>query len=216
MPDHTTMTGDDVEIIDKDESYRGYFRLERYRLRHRTFAGGWTDEMTREVFERGHAVAVLPYDPERDEVVLLEQFRIGAYLAEASGGFTDSASPWLVECVAGIVERGESAEDVALREIVEEVGQEAQDLRYVGRYLVSPGGTTETIALYCARVNAEGAGGIHGLEHEHEDIRAFAVSAEDAFAMVADGRVVNATTIIALQWLQIRHAELRRAWRTGR
>jgi ADP-ribose pyrophosphatase len=84
-----------VEILDQTVGYNGYFRIERYRLRHRLFSGTWSRELVREVFERGHAAAVLPYDPVLDQVVLIEQFRIGA--------LQTPGDPWLVEIVAGII-----------------------------------------------------------------------------------------------------------------
>src|SRR6516164_3959095 len=125
----------DIELLEKTEAYKGYFRIVRYRLRHRLFAGGWSGEVRREVFERGHAVGVLPYDPAADAVVLIEQFRIGAFVAHMD--------PWLTEVVAGIIEEGESPEAVARRETREEAGIEIQGLLPMCRYIVSPGGSSE-------------------------------------------------------------------------
>src|SRR4029077_4726641 len=154
---------DNVEIIDKTLRYKGFFEIVRYRFRHRLFAGGWSGEIEREVFERGHAVAVLPYDPAADAVVLIEQFRIGAFV----GGM----APWQTEIVAGIIEAGETPEDVARREAEEEAGAAIGALIPICRYLVSPGGASESVQLYCGRVDSKGLGGIHGLPQEHEDIR---------------------------------------------
>ena len=153
----------DIEILGKSEQYKGYFRINRYRLRHRLYAGGWSGELERELFERGHAVGVLPYDPAADSIVLIEQFRIGALVA--------GMDPWLSEVVAGIIEEGEAPEEVARRETREEAGIEVMDLMPICRYLVSPGGSSESVILYCGRVDSRGAGGIHGLAAEHEDIR---------------------------------------------
>jgi len=153
----------DIEILDKSEQYKGYFRINRYRLRHRLYAGGWSGELQRELFERGHAVGVLPYDPAADSVVLIEQFRIGALVA--------GMGPWLTEVVAGIIEEGEAPEEVARRETREEAGIEVMDLMPICRYLVSPGGSSESVILFCGRVDSRGAGGIHGLAAEHEDIK---------------------------------------------
>ena len=94
------MTRSDVEIIEKTVCYEGFFRIERYRLKHRLYNGSWSGEIVRELFERGHAAAVLPYDPVRDEVVLIEQFRVGALAAP--GG------PWLMEIVAGVIDGDET------------------------------------------------------------------------------------------------------------
>ena len=105
------MAGADFEILDRKVGYDGYFRVDVYRVRDRRYDGSWSRALAREVFERGHAAAVLPYDPARDEVVLIEQFRIGAI--EAQGG------PWQLEIVAGIIEGEESPEDVVRREALE-------------------------------------------------------------------------------------------------
>jgi len=197
-------TDKDVETVERRTVYDGYFRIDRYRLRHRLHAGGWSGEMTREVFERGHAVGVLPYDPVRDEVVLLEQFRVGALAA----GWT----PWLIEIVAGIVEEGETAEDVARREAMEEAGCQVAELVHLHDYLVSPGGTSESVTLFAGRVDSAGAGGIHGLDHEHEDIRVFTLPADEALDLLARGSIRNALAVIALQWLALNRNELRKKW----
>ena len=129
-------SSDDVDIREKRTVYQGHFRIDRYRLRHRLHEGGWSAEMSREVFERGHAAAVLPYDPIRDEVVLIEQFRVGAYAA--------GKSPWLVEIVAGIIDPGETPEEVVRREAREEAGLEVGALERIADYLSSPGGASES------------------------------------------------------------------------
>ncbi len=199
------MDKNDVTVEKLETAFQGYFRIDRYHVSHRTFDGGRTPVFTRELFERGHAVVVLPYDPVSDRVVLIEQFRIGALAA----GWEN---PWLLEVVAGIVDPGETPEQVALREMQEEAGAQVRDMVYITRYLASPGGTSESVWLYCARVDADSIGGNHGLAHEHEDIRALTVPAEKAFAMVANGRINNAAAIIALQWLQLHRQELRTRW----
>ena len=130
---------DDVEIIARDAVYRGYLGVDAYRMRHRRHDGGWTGEMRREVVERGHAVAVLPYDPALDQVVLIEQFRIGAHAA--------GWPPWQIEIVAGIIEPGEAPEDVAMRECVEECGCRLGALVHVCDFLTSPGVMSETVAV---------------------------------------------------------------------
>jgi ADP-ribose pyrophosphatase len=208
-----TLTARDVELRDRTTVYQGYFRIARYRVRHKLFEGGWSGDIVREVFERGHAVAVLPYDPDADRVVMIEQFRIGAFSAIADGMFGADASPWLIECVAGIAERGEDPETVARREIQEETGCDIDLVVPVHHYLVSPGGTSETVSIYCGRVDSGRVNGIHGLSHEGENIRPFAISVAEAFRNLDDGRVCNAMTIIALQWLRANREYLRQAWR---
>jgi ADP-ribose pyrophosphatase len=194
----------DVEILEKSERYRGYFRIDRYRLRHRLFAGGWSGAFDREVFERGHAVGVLPYDPAADAIVLIEQFRIGALVA--------GMEPWLIEVVAGIVEEGEESEEVARREALEEAGLAIQALLPMCHYLVSPGASSEAVHLYCGRIDSRGAGGIHGLAEEHEDIRVDVLPYAEAMRWLAEGRITNATALIALQWLGLNRDRVRAAW----
>ena len=198
------MNASDVEILKRETVFQGAFRVDRYRLRHRRHDGGWTGEMTREVFERGHAAALLPYDPIRNEVVLIEQFRIGAFAA----GF----APWLLEVIAGIIEHNEVPEDVVRREALEEADLGVLDLEPIGAFLLSQGAVSETTRLYCGRVDASDAGGIHGLADEHEDIKVLTVPASDIARLIDSGRVTNAVALIALQWFLLHGEDLRNRW----
>lgn len=189
----------EVEILEKSLGYDGFFKLERYRLRHTLFNGGWSQPLTRELLERGHAAAVLLYDPALDSVLMIEQFRIGAL-------HTDN--PWLLEIVAGILEKGENAEEVAHREAEEEAGVVVGELEFICEYHVSPGGSSERIALYCGKADLSGAGGIYGLSSENEDIRAVVVPFAQAMTLLAEGHIRSATPIIALQWLALHHQRL--------
>lgn len=197
-------TDPQVEILNKEECYQGFFRLEKYRLRHRLYDGAMSAIIERELFERGHAVAVLLYDPQRDVLVVLEQFRIGAL--EAAGG------PWLVEIVAGMIEQDESPEEVARREALEEAGCTIQALEFICEYLVSPGGTSERIMLYCARVDSRGVGGVHGLAEENEDILVRIVGFKEIWGWFEQGKINSASPIIALQWLAMNRERLRAKW----
>jgi ADP-ribose pyrophosphatase len=198
-------TREDVELIATEPLHRGYFQVDRYRLRHRKFDGGWTDEVSRELLERGHAAAVLLWDPGTDAVVLIEQFRIGAYV----GG----QDPWQIEIVAGILDAdGEGPEDVARREAEEEAGCTVTALAPVFTILASPGAMSETIALYVGRVDSAGAGGIFGLAEEHEDIRVHVVPLDEALAWVDGGRIANTPAIITLQWLHRHRDALKARW----
>lgn len=198
------MTEDDVEIVEKTALYHGHVTLDLYRLKHKLFAGGWSGEFTRELMDRGHAVGVLPFDPARDEVVLVEQFRIGAHI----GG----QKSWQVEMVCGVIDTNETPEQVARREAVEESGCEIRDMRHICDVIASPGLLTETVAIFCGRVDSSRAGGIHGLDGENEDIRAFALPRTDALGWIANGRIQHAPTIVALQWLQLNIDEVTAAW----
>ena len=200
----TPGSADDVEVLERTIPYDGYFRIQAYRLRHRRFGGGWTEVMTRELFERGHAAVVLPYDPARDRVVLIEQFRIGAYAA--------GLAPWMIEAVAGIIEPGEAPEEVVRREALEEAGCAVTALEAVGTVRPSPGGCSEILHLFCGRVDSAGVGGIHGLAHEHEDIRAFVLPLDDALKRMAMSEYNNASTVITLQWLALNRRRLKKKW----
>ncbi|MEC4748724.1 NUDIX domain-containing protein [Methylomicrobium sp. Wu6] len=192
------------EIISKETGYAGFFRLEKYRLRHTLFAGGWSGEIERELFGRGKCVAVLLYDPERDEVVLIEQFRIGAI------GCPERA--WLIEIVAGAIEEGETAEDVAYREAEEEAGCLIEELIEVMRFYTSPGGYAEMITLFYGRIDSRQVGGIHGLDHEDEDILVRPVSFAEAWRLLESGAIESAIPILALQWLALNRERLREKW----
>jgi len=185
------------ELLERTTLYRGFFRMEKLRLRFQSYHGGWIGPIEREMFERGNAVAVLPYDPDRDEVVLIEQFRPGAL--DAPSG------PWLLEIVAGMVEAGEEPAEVACREAREEAGLEltCSQLIPITRYWVSPGGTTESIQLYAVRVDSTRAEGLHGLTEEHEDIRVHVLPLDEALRRVKDGTICSAAPIITLQWLAL-------------
>lgn len=201
------MTEADVEIIRKELCFHGFFRMERYTLRHRLFNGDWSQPITRELLERGHAAAILPYDPVKDQVVLIEQFRVGA-MSIATG-------PWLLEIVAGIIETNEAAEEVVRREAVEEAGCNILDLVPLYDYLVSPGGTTERIALFCGKVDSTHMGGIYGKMEEGEDIKVHVMSLDSALALLSSGKIISASAIIALQWLALNREYLHKIWLSG-
>jgi len=194
----------DVEIIAIETRYKGFFAINAYRFRHRLFNGEMSGEVVREVFERGHAAVLLPYDPVRDEVVLIEQIRLPA--------IESSATPWLLEMVAGMIEEGESVEDVARREALEEAGIVIGRCKPMLSYLASPGGTSERLSIMVGEVDASTATGIHGLETENEDIQVHVVSREQAYRWVEEGAIDNAASVIALQWLALHHESLRKEW----
>ena len=200
-----TFAKNDVEIIARETLYSGFFSMDLYRFRHRLFNGEMSGEIRREIFERGHAAVLLPFDPVRDEVVLVEQIRIAAYDV--------SVSPWLLEMVAGMIEEGESVEDVARREALEEAGLVVGRTKPVLSYLASPGGTSERLSIMVGEVDATTAEGIHGLADENEDIRVHVVSREQAYQWVEEGKIDNAASVIALQWLQLHYLTLRNEWK---
>ncbi|HHY0434996.1 TPA: ADP-ribose diphosphatase [Vibrio parahaemolyticus] len=196
-------TSRDVEIISKESVFEGFFKMVKYCFKHKLFAGGWSDVVEREMFERGHAAAMLPYDPKTDQVVIIEQIRIGALEHE---------HPWQLEIVAGMIDRDESAEEVIRREAEEEAGITVGRVASVTSYYPSSGGCSEKLDVFVGEVDASKAHGIHGLDYEDEDIRVHVLSREQAYQWVKDGIFENGASIIALQWLQLNHQELRSQW----
>lgn len=184
---------DQVTVVEKSCAYNGYFKIDHYRLRHRRFDGSDSAVLSREVLERGHVAAVLPIDLRRKSVVLIEQFRPGAFAA--------GWQPWLLECVAGIIEQGETEDEVARRESTEESGCLLDQLLPIHRFLSSPGASSETVMLYAATTDTTDVGGIHGLASEGENIRVHVLSIARAIELLDAGQIVNAKTVIALQWL---------------
>jgi len=206
----------DVEVVKKTRVWDGYFQLDKYTLRHRLHDGNdehMSGAMDREIFERGHAAASLLYDPILEKLVFIEQFRPGAYAALSSPWFDEKTfSPWLLEIVAGIIDEGETPEGVIRREAVEEANLDVRDIVPIIHYLVSPGGTSESMFLFCAKVDAANAGGIFGLNEEHEDIRVLSVDVASALKWLDEGRFINSMTLIAMQWFGANHALLKERW----
>ena len=192
------------EIIDKEILYSGFFRMEKYRFKHTLYAGGWSPEISRELFVRGSCVAVLLYDPHADKVILIEQFRAGAILQPDRS--------WLIEIVAGAIEDGETATEVAYRESLEEAGCEIQELFVINEFYTTPGGASERITLFCGKVDSTHIGGIHGLDHEDEDILVRAVDFDEAYQMLESNEIESAIPIIAIQWLALNKQKLKNKW----
>ena len=213
MDKKPSLSVSDVNLIRKETTHQGYFRIDHYHLRHRQFVGAMGPEISREIFERGHAAAVLMYDPDMDLLVFIEQFRPGAYAALSSPWYNEDQSPWLVEIVAGIIEDGEDPADVVRREAIEEAGCSVDELELISHYLVTPGGSSESMFSYCGRVDASDVRGFHGLAEEGEDIRVFTMTPEDAFKAVEMGSIQNSMTIIPVLWFRHNRERLREKWR---
>lgn len=197
-------TAKDVAILKKETVYQGYFQIEKYTLRHRLYQGGWSKPFVREVFERGHAAAVLLYDPVLHKIVLIEQFRIGA--------LGNTNNPWLLELVAGMIEPGENPEQVAIRETQEETGLHTSQMIPICNYWASPGGSTEIVTLYCAKIDASQAAGFHGLLEECEDIRVLVFEVQEVYALLEAGKIYNGAAIVAIQWFKLHAEEVRKQW----
>ncbi|WP_158773183.1 NUDIX domain-containing protein [Cobetia sp. L2A1] len=191
----------DVENVETKVLQKGFFQLEQRRLRHRRFNGGWSDVINREVHVRHDAVGVLPYDPVLDRVVFVEQIRAGM--------LDDERTPWSLEPVAGLVDKDESAAEVARREADEEAGCELSELIELYRYYPSPGACTEQVTLFIGLCDSSGLGGVHGLAEENEDIRVHVLDFQAALDLLEQGRLGNAMAIMAMQWLLRERASLR-------
>jgi ADP-ribose pyrophosphatase len=190
-----------VEIRSEKLLTDGFLKVRRYEFEVEKHAGG-TRIFTREVMLRGHAVGILGYDPDRDEIVLINEFRPGCLLA-GDVPFTDNVA-------AGVVDDGESPIEAAVREMQEETGLDLRDPRLVhpGAY-VSSGGTSEKVAIVFGFVDASGAGGIHGNEHESEDILTVVLPAAAFIERVRGGAITDFKTLVAGYWFAEHWQELR-------
>jgi len=196
----------DVEILGIEIGHSRHLQVEIVRFRHRLFAGGWSGERVFDIVRRGQAAAILLYDPERDSVVLIEQFRLAALL----GG----RSAWQIEAVAGLLDGdGETPEDVARREAREEANLEPiGSLVPIQTILPASGSYDEAIFLFCGRVDSRNAEGIHGLPEEQEDIRVVVQTMPEIEAMLDAGAIDNGHTVICLYWLLRHRDRLRKEW----
>ncbi len=206
VADGPTFTHDDVRILDRTIGYDSFLRVDSLTLQHRLFAGGWSQPVNRELLVKTAAVGVLLCDPLRRELVMVKQFRVGLVDAEES--------PWSLELVAGLVDTNETPEQVASREVKEETGLRASHFISICDYFNSPGASSERVSLYCARVNSSDAGGVHGLEHEHEDIQTvvLAESELNQSMLLSSGIINNAMSLIALQWWLVNRVSILAQW----
>jgi len=180
----------DYQISHKKRVYQGFFGMDEYTVEHDCFDGGRM-QVRRENMERGDAAAILLYDPAVDEVLLLEQFRIGPVARDEN--------PWLIEIVAGMIDAGETAEQAIVREAQEEAGFVPSGIRFLGRYYTTPGACSERIDLFLGTVDKNSpvsAGG--GCAAEHEDIRTFWVSRQAAMSMLETGKIASGAPMLAL------------------
>ena len=204
MTERVMTAKDDVLVEQRERCFQGFYRLDRLQLKHRLFAGNMGSTISRELFVRPDAVCVVPYDPQTDSVVLIEQFRVGA--------LDKSPEPWLLEIVAGLIDTNEQPEEVARREAREEADLELDEMLPVMTYYPSPGGSDERVYLYVGRCSTVGVGGVFGVEEEGEDIRVHVWPLADALKAVQDGRIDNAASIIALQWLALNKEQVKTDW----
>jgi ADP-ribose pyrophosphatase len=198
------LTSADVRLIETRTGYKGFFRIDLLTLQYRRFTGEWSETITREMFERGHSVAVLPYDPVRDQVILIRQFLVGAY--------TGGRPCFPLQVIAGTIGQNETPEGVAVREAQEETGCAIDGIVKAVSFLPSPGGSSEVIHVFVARADASLASGIHGLDAENENIRVEVYSAHEAIRMLDAGEIEAGPAVVALLWFARMHAQLRKEW----
>lgn len=201
----SAMPAGEVEVQMREASHEGFFLTETYELRHPGFQGGMSDTLRREVFVATDAAIVLPYDPVRDRVLLVEQFRMGPF------GRGDPY-PWVLEPVAGRVDAGETPEACARRECVEEAHLTLHGIEHVSSHYCTPGCSTEMFHCYVGLCDLpELARGLGGLETENEDIRTHVLSFEAGMDLVRTGEANIGPMILLFLWLQRERARLRGA-----
>ncbi len=192
----------DVDTLQIITRYQGFFKVDEYALRHRLFNGGYSKVLSREIFDRGDAVVLMPYDAINDRVVFTCQFRPGALNREQT--------PWLLEFIAGMFADNENPVDVAIREAKEEANLmlTPDNIQPIMQYFSSPGGTNENIHLYLGLIDSTNIAGVYGLPEEGEDILVTSFSRLEAMELLAQGKINNAATVIGLQWLQLNYLNL--------
>ena len=199
----------DVLLDQQETVWSGRFAVDLVTFRHRRFDGAMSPPRHWELFRRGRAAALLPYDPWTDQVVLIEQFRLPALAA--------GMDPVMVEVPAGLCEGNESPEDTVRRETREEMGLDTDRLLHITDVVLTPGGSDEMCQLFAGRVRAPAAGpdgiaGTAGLAAENEDIRTRVLPAAQAIETAVAGRYPNSVTAIALLWLAAKRDTLRAEW----
>ena len=203
-PARETPAHETAELVRHEVAFQGYFRIGRYYFRHSLHKGGTSNLIRREVFERGQAAGVLPYDPVRDELIMIRQFRAGTFVA--------GRHPWTWEVVAGIIEENESPEDLVRREAVEEAGLQIGDIIPMHSFMLTPGACSESCSLFLGRVDSTNAGGVFGLASEDEDILVKVLPFAEAYAMLERGEMDNSISLVAVQWLALHRDEVRKRW----
>ena len=200
------MTREDVAELARREPYQAFFRVTELEVSHRGFKGDFSGRIERAAFRIGPVTTVLPYDPVRDEVVLIEQWRAGPWVS-------GDPRPWSLEIIAGRIEPGEDPEATARREAVEEAGAHLQRLETIGCFYASPGATDEYVHAYAAEADLTLVDGVHGLDCEHEDIRVVKLPFWAAMEALARGELTAAPAALSLLWLARHRDRLRVDWR---
>lgn len=195
-----------VEIVTRDRAFQGFFKMDVFTLRFELFRGGMSPEIEREVLITRPSVCCLPYDPVRDAVVLIEQFRTGPFVA-------GNEHPWMLEAPAGFMEQGEDGAETARREVTEEAGCFVAALDYAGPHYTSQGAHSERTHVFIGKADVTGVGGIHGVSGEGENIRIHTLPFAEAMALFDGGKITSAFGALPLLWLSRHRERLRCDWR---
>ena len=180
------------KILNKINLYSGFFSFNKYEFIHEKHNGKWTDKVQREIFGGSNVATLLPYDPVRKEIVLIQQFRAGVL-----SRYDDD---YLYEIVAGIINQGENAEDTAKRECLEETGCEVKKIMPIQGYFPDPGSSESYYHLFLGEINGFDGERVMGLESENEDILVKSFHIDDVRKMLKNNQIINGLTLIALQW----------------
>lgn len=198
-----TYNNEDIKIVSEECIHHGFLKLSRLKLSHKLFSGKWSPIIQRELIKHKQAVGVILYDAKNELVGIIEQFRVGA--------LGQSSNPWQFEIVAGMVEKNEILENVAIREVQEETGLTLSDIQPILSYLPSAGASNERMHLFCGSTRLLDKGGIYGLASENEDIKLHIFPFADALVGLTDGLFDSAASIIALQWLEKNRHQMKSA-----
>jgi len=185
-----------VEIKNRQWVKDGFYPIVKTTYSFQKFDGSWSDELHRETIHRGDIVSVIPYDPVTDSVVLIEQFRIGAYLDAER--WKENKSGVILEVVSGYVDPGETIDQAAKRELLEESGLVCDKLTSLGSVLTNPGMCDERLHFYLAKIDSRNCKGVYGCENEGENIRVRVVKRSEAMQMVQSGKIEKAGAVLAL------------------
>ena len=180
------------KILNKINLYSGFYSLNKYEFIHQKHDGEWTDKIQREVFSGAHVSTLLPYDPIKKEIVLIQQFRAGVI-----SRYDDD---YLYEIVAGIIEEGENAEETAKRECLEETGCEVKKITPIQGYFPAPGSSESYYELFLGEIISFDGVRIKGLESENENILVKSFKINEVKEMLKNNQITNGLTLIALQW----------------
>ena len=180
------------KILSKKNLYDGFFKMNEVKIKYRKYDGNWSNEVTRELFGGAQVSAVLPYDPIKNEIILLQQFRAGT--------ISKKYDNYLFEIVAGIIDKGETPEQAAIRECLEETGCHVKKLTPIQSYFPAPGSSESFYHLFLGEIKTFEGTRIMGIESENEDIKVESFDVDEVKEKLNNKEILNGLTLIALQW----------------